>query len=45
MLKSTMQKKPQTITAQFNAVFTTRTLIMIIGALLGIITARALGIY
>ena len=41
--KRTMQKKPETIAAKFNSVFTTRMLITIIGALLGVIAARMLG--
>jgi hypothetical protein len=38
-----MQKTPQTFAQKFNAFFTPRLLIMIIGALLGLITARMLG--
>jgi hypothetical protein len=41
--KRSMQKKPETIAAKFNSIFTTRMLITLIGALLGVIAARMLG--
>ena len=43
MLKRTMQKKPKTALDHFNAFFTTRTLIMIIGLLTGVLATRLLG--
>ena len=43
LLKRTMHKTPQTFAEKFNGFFTPRLLIMIIGALLGMITARMLG--
>ena len=44
LLQRTMQKAPQTFAEKFNGFFTPRLLIMIIGALLGLITVRLLGI-
>jgi len=44
MLKRTMLKKLQTFATQFNAFFTTRTLIMIIGLLMGVIVSRLMGV-
>jgi hypothetical protein len=38
-----MHKKPETIAAKFNSIFTTQTLVMIIGGLLGVIATRMLG--
>jgi hypothetical protein len=35
-----MQKKPRTLAAQFNSIFTTQVLMAIIGGLLGIIAMR-----
>ena len=43
MLKSSMQKKPLTLATRFNAFFSTRILIMIIGFLLGVIAMRFIG--
>ena len=43
LLQRTMQKAPQTFAEKFNGFFTPRLLIMIIGALLGLITVRLLG--
>ena len=43
MLRSAMQKQPETFTRKFNAVFTTSRLIVIIGLLMGILFARMLG--
>jgi hypothetical protein len=42
-MKAYMQKTPETLAAKFNSIFTTRMLIAIIGALLGLIAARVLG--
>ena len=39
-----MQKKPQTLVAKFHAMFTTHILLGIIGALLGTIALRLLGV-
>jgi hypothetical protein len=39
-----MQKKPETLAAKFNSIFTARMLITIIGALLGLIAAQMLGL-
>jgi hypothetical protein len=35
-----MDKKPQTFTAAFQSIFTTRVLLMIVGVLLGMIASR-----
>jgi hypothetical protein len=43
MLKSAMQKKPQTVAAKFHSVFTTQVLLGIIGGLLGMIALRLMG--
>ena len=39
-----MQEKPKTALERFNAFFTTRTLVMIIGLLMGVIVSRLLGV-
>jgi hypothetical protein len=38
-----MHKHPTTVTERFNAFFTTRRLVMIVGALLGVIFSKLLG--
>ena len=45
MLKSSMQKKPQSVATQFNAFFTPRVLVLIIGFLIGMIMMKAMGYY
>jgi predicted PurR-regulated permease PerM len=44
MLKSIMQKNPETIVAKFHSIFTTQVLLAIIGGLIGIIAMRLMGI-
>jgi hypothetical protein len=39
-----MQDEPKTALDHFNAFFTTRTLIMIIGLLMGVLVTRLLGV-
>lgn len=40
MVQQTMNKKPQTFAATFQNIFTTRVLVIIVGALLGMIASR-----